>query len=110
MISLFICPGCGADIVPSQFICAKCQDEARQVLAIKKADQNYCWLDGESGRFVLQGKELHCGNCFQVCIDEIWYDVRIEMAGRRWFLIGVPPGRSQSPDDYPARLYPGEAK
>jgi hypothetical protein len=110
MISLFICPGCGADILHSDFICQKCAAEAAEVLAVKKANRDYCWLDTESGRYVLQGKELHCGDCFQVCIDEMWYDVRIEMAMRKWVVIGVPAGRSSEPDAYPARLYPREAK
>ena len=110
MNSLFICPGCGADVSSSDFICSKCEAEAREVLAIKKTSRDYCWLDTESGRYVIQGKELHCGDCFQTCIDEIWYDVRIEMAGRRWVLIGIPAGRSQTPDAYPARLYPEDQR
>lgn len=69
----------------------------------------YCWLDGQSGRYVLQGKELHCGDCFQVMTDGFWLDVRIEMSGNRWYLYGVPPGHSTEPDAYEARLYSGEA-
>ncbi len=36
-----------------------------------------------------------------------WFDdVRIEMAGQRWYLAGVPAGHSTEPDSYEARLYP----
>jgi hypothetical protein len=76
----------------------------------------YCWLDGQSGRYVLQGKELHCGDRFQVRRnnypqeDGRWLDVRIEMSGGKWYLYGVPAGHSQEPDAYEARLYNGEAK
>jgi Domain of unknown function (DUF5348) len=76
----------------------------------------YCWLDGQSGRYVLQGKELHCGDCFQVRRnnypqeDGPWLDVRIEMSGGKWYLYRVPAGHSQEPDAYEARLYPEEAK
>lgn len=71
----------------------------------------YCWFDSASGRYVLQGRELHCGDCFQVRFiqpdgtDGPWFDVRIEMTGRRWYLIGLPPGKSSQPDAYEARLY-----
>jgi hypothetical protein len=79
----------------------------------------FCWLDRESGRYVLQGKELHCGDCFQVRVNSVngvigadgpWLDVRIEMSGRKWYIYGVPAGHSTEPDAYEARLYPGEAR
>lgn len=74
----------------------------------------YIWFDSSSGRYVLQGKELHCGDCFQVRVnghpgaDGPWLDVRIEMSDRKWYLYGVPPGYSTEPDYYEARLYPRE--
>jgi hypothetical protein len=73
--------------------------------------RSFCWLDSSTGRFVLQGKELHCGDCFQVrknnypAPDGPWLDVRIEMSGQRWYLYGVPAGHSTEPDAYEARLY-----
>lgn len=78
----------------------------------------YCWFDSNSGRYVLQGKELHCGDCFQIRISGnpdvpsscTWLDVRIEMSGRQWYLWGVPKGHTTEPDAYQARLYPGEAR
>lgn len=70
----------------------------------------YCWFDANSGRFVLQGKELHCGDCFQVLIGQDWKDVRIEMSGQRWYLHGVGAGHSTEPDAYEARLYPEDVR
>ena len=68
----------------------------------------FCWFDGESGRYVLQGKELHCGDCFQIRIGDAWHDVRIEMSSDRWYLYGVPAGHTTEPDAYEARLYQEE--
>jgi hypothetical protein len=68
----------------------------------------FCWFHGQSGRYRLQGKELHCGDCFQIRIGDVWHDVRIEMSGDRWYLHGVPAGRSTEPDAYEARLYQPE--
>ena len=65
----------------------------------------YCWFDGSSGRYVLQGKELHCGDTFQILIAGAWHDVRIEYSSNRWCLYGVPAGHSSAPDAYEARLY-----
>jgi Domain of unknown function (DUF5348) len=71
----------------------------------------FCWID-KGSRFVLQEKELHCGDCFQVRKNNFplpngpWLDVRIEMSGGRWFLVGVPAGYSTDPDYYEARFYP----
>ena len=71
----------------------------------------YCWFDSSIGRYVLQGKELHCGDCFQVrdnnyfTPDGPWLDVRIEMSGGKWYLVGVPTGCTTEPDYYEARLY-----
>lgn len=76
--------------------------------------RHYCWYDEGSHRFVLQGKELHCGDCFQVRIGETWHDVRIEMSGPwdkigSWYLVGVPGGHRTHPDAYEARLHQQEA-
>ncbi|MGH8022233.1 MAG: DUF5348 domain-containing protein, partial [Limisphaerales bacterium] len=60
-------------------------------------------------------KELHCGDCFQVrtnnypAPDGPWLDVRIEMGGNKWVLVGVPAGNSEVPDTNEAMLHPGEA-
>ncbi|MDE2100718.1 MAG: DUF5348 domain-containing protein [Patescibacteria group bacterium] len=75
--------------------------------------RHYCWFDDLSGRFVLQGKELHCGDCFQIKIGPAWHDVRIEHGGSspnpigKWYLVGVPDGYYTAPDAFEARLYPG---
>ena len=65
----------------------------------------YCWFDSAIGRWILQGKELHCGDCFQIQFGGNWIDVRIEMADSRFYLVGVPRGYSKEPDAYEARLY-----
>ena len=41
-----------------------------------------------SGRMVLDGWELHCGDVFQVKIDGQWRDTRIEHSDD-WYLTGV---------------------
>jgi len=67
--------------------------------------RHFCWLDSACGRYVLQEKELHCGDCFQVQIADQWHDVRIEHGGGGWFLVGVPAGHSTAPASFEARLY-----
>lgn len=32
---------------------------------------------------------LHCGECFDVKVKEVWIPVRIEM-GEDWYLVGIP--------------------
>lgn len=32
---------------------------------------------------------LHCGDCFQVKINNVWKDTRIEMNKDGWYLVGV---------------------
>jgi hypothetical protein len=45
----------------------------------------------DTGRYEIGRWELHCGNCFQVKLDDgRWVDTRIEMGCRQWYLIGVP--------------------
>jgi hypothetical protein len=50
-------------------------------------------------RFVLDGRELHCGDCFQVKVNGEWHDARIELFGdpgnmAAWYLV-VDGGASQ---------------
>jgi hypothetical protein len=68
--------------------------------------KSYCLFDGSSGRYVLEGRDLHCGDCFQILTREGWRDVRIEMSGQRWYLVGVGNGNSTEPGAYEARRYP----
>lgn len=52
-------------------------------------EPRHLWFRVDSGRYVLEGQELHCGDCFQVRIDGKWLDVRIELAGKdHWYLVG----------------------
>jgi hypothetical protein len=44
---------------------------------------------GETGRYELDGWELHCGDAFQVHSGEKWIDTRIEMVGNDWYLVGL---------------------
>jgi hypothetical protein len=69
-------------------------------------------FDPASGRYVLVGRELHCGDCFQVywlpgvSLDAIcWHDVRIEHNSEGWYLIGLPGAGVNSLEDLPARFY-----
>ena len=51
--------------------------------------------DKESGRYDIRfGMEsyyggLHCGECFEVKINDVWVPVRIEM-DEDWYLVGLP--------------------
>lgn len=53
------------------------------------------FYDKESGRYDIRfGMEsyyggLHCGECFEVKINDIWVPVRIEM-DEDWYLVGLP--------------------
>lgn len=53
------------------------------------------FYDKESGRYDIQfGMEsyyggLHCGECFEVKINDVWVPVRIEM-DEDWYLVGLP--------------------
>jgi hypothetical protein len=61
-----------------------------------------------SGRWSLDGQELHCGDCFQVRIsaNHPWLDVRIEFGLGAYYLVGIPPQYAKwSPSDFQARRY-----
>ena len=53
------------------------------------------FYDKESGRYDIRfGMEsyyggLHCGECFEVKINDVWVPVRIEM-DEDWYLVGLP--------------------
>ena len=48
-------------------------------------------FDPDSGRYVLGGRELHCGDCFQVRVNGEWVDTRIELSGGSdWYLYHLP--------------------
>ena len=46
----------------------------------------------DSGRFILDGWELHCGDTFELLIADKWCPVRMEIGGGDWFLVGLPVG------------------
>ena len=45
--------------------------------------------DPSSGRYEIDGEELHCGNVLQVLIGDSWVDTRIEIANDDWYLVGL---------------------
>ena len=53
------------------------------------------FYDKDSGRYDIRfGMEsyyggLHCGECFEVKINDVWVPVRIEM-DEDWYLVGLP--------------------
>ena len=51
---------------------------------------NYLRFDPESGRYALAGRDLHCGDCFQVRFGKRWENVRIEFTNQGWYLVGLP--------------------
>lgn len=56
------------------------------------------FYDAESGRYDIRfGIEsyyggLHCGECFDVKVKDVWVPVRIEM-DEEWYLVGLPRTR-----------------
>ncbi len=53
------------------------------------------FYDAESGRYDIRfGMDsyyegLHCGECFDVKVEDTWVPVRIEMDDE-WYLVGLP--------------------
>ena len=45
--------------------------------------------DPSSGRYEIDGEELHCGDVLQVLIGDSWVDTRIEIANDAWYLVGL---------------------
>ena len=46
--------------------------------------------DRESGRFDIHFDDgLHCGECLDVRLNEVWVPTRIEMS-EDWYLVGLP--------------------
>lgn len=45
----------------------------------------------ESRRYVLDGRELHCGDGFEVLINREWIGTRIEIGGigNGWYLVNL---------------------
>jgi Domain of unknown function (DUF5348) len=78
---------------------AKIQEKVTQP---KRRRYGHLWRDQDSGRFVLDGWELHCGNVFEVLVDGAWHEVRIEH-GDDWLLVGLPPGNSVEMEGLEAR-------
>jgi len=68
----------------------------------------YPLFDRTSGRWVIDGRDIHCGDCFQVRRDDgPWHDVRAEHSNYcGWYLIGLPPKSDTGNFDlYEARWY-----
>ena len=45
--------------------------------------------DPSTGRYEIDGDELHCGDVFQVLIGESWINTRIELSNDEWYLVGL---------------------
>jgi len=66
----------------------------------------YLKYDGMSGRWTLEGRELHCGECFEARLDGKWVGTRIEYS-HGWYLVGLPENSvKRSLGDYLVRAYP----
>lgn len=77
----------------------------------------YPWFDASCGRWIIDGREVHCGDCFQLRLtsqvettsrsqrnDGPWHDVRAELSQAGWYLIGLPAGaNTRDWDLYEAR-------
>jgi hypothetical protein len=70
--------------------------------------KHFPWFDQDSGRWVIAGREVHCGDCFQVRREYgPWLDVRAEMSGADgWYLHSLPLNmNARDWDLYEARWY-----
>lgn len=62
---------------------------------MSKLREGSLFYDAESGRYDIRfGLEsyyggLHCGECFDVKVENAWIPVRIEM-DEEWYLVGLP--------------------
>ena len=56
---------------------------------MKRKRYGHLRYNPESRRYVLDGWELHCGDAFEVLINDEWIGTRIEMTGSNWYLIGL---------------------
>ena len=46
-------------------------------------------FDRASGRFMMGDRELHCGDCLQVKVHDVWIHTRIEHSSDGWYLHGA---------------------
>lgn len=65
----------------------------------------FCYHPGPSERCNIGGRELHCGDCFQIRNGDKAHDVRIELS-QDWYLIGVSPSGAKRWDGCNANFYP----
>ena len=63
--------------------------------------QGKLYFDGTTDRFNFSYRDadgdqrndggIHCGECFEVCLNGVWVPTRMEMdISRRWYLVGLP--------------------
>lgn len=69
---------------------------------MKRRREGRLRLCHHSGRYVLDGWELHCGDCLEVFIDGKWQATRIEH-GEDWLLVGTQNGNIHVLDGLEAR-------
>lgn len=83
--------------------------DAGQAQTEAQSKRHYLFQHDRDSRWVLCGRELHCGDCFQVRRDNgPWFDVRIEPLPRKGFyLVGLHPTMNNTDLDlYEGRFYP----
>lgn len=52
----------------------------------------YGKMDFDGDRWSIGGRDLHCGDYFDVLINDVWISARIEMDDDgRWYFPGLPP-------------------
>jgi hypothetical protein len=62
----------------------------------------YAYFCEYSRRWVVCGRELHCGDLFDVAFNDQWHTVRIEHSND-WYLIGLPAGAPRDIGALPVR-------
>jgi hypothetical protein len=78
------------------------------IAALARVSRGASYLEEDlaSGRYVLEGEDLHCGDCFLVkTIEGKWIGTRIEHCSDGWYLVGIP-GATRDLNLIEARRYP----
>ena len=61
--------------------------------------QRFQIVDGEN----IIDSGFHCGECLEICLNDIWIPTRMEMnLNREWYLVGIP-GQGKDLENFDVR-------
>lgn len=50
----------------------------------------YLLYNSYTERYEIEDVELHCGDCFEILVNDEWKETSIEMNRNGWYLVGLP--------------------